>query len=129
MVLQNNHKLDRRGHRSINGQSGLRVPQEVLQQNRALYRRHGNPSHRAALLHDTPCSIVAQSQQEYRGGVDSYRLAYNLHALTRRKWVRERSRVHPLAHKLRVSVRAIYRHYHPPPADRPRASGRTAGDG
>jgi group II intron reverse transcriptase/maturase len=111
VVLQNNHKLDRRGHRSINGQIGLRVPQEVLQQKRSLYLRHGNPIHRAELLHDTPFSIVAQYQQEYRGLVEYYRLAYNLHALNRLKWVMERSLGQTLAHKLRVSVSEIYRHY------------------
>jgi group II intron reverse transcriptase/maturase len=111
VVLQNNRKLDRRGHRSINGQIGLRVPKEVLQKKRSPYLRHGNPVHRAELLHDTPFSIVAQYQQEYRGLVDYYRLAYNLHALNRLKWVMERSLVQTLAHKLRVSVSKIYRHY------------------
>jgi group II intron reverse transcriptase/maturase len=111
VVLQNNRKLDRRGHRSINGQIGLRVPSEVLPQKRSLYVHHGKPIHRAELLHDTPFSIVAQYQQEYRGLVEYYRLAYNLHALNRLKWVMERSLVQTLAHKLRVSVSAIYRHY------------------
>lgn len=77
VVLQNDRKLDRRGHRSINGQIGLRVPPDVLQQKCARYRRHGKPIHRAELLHDTPFSIVAQYQWEYRGVVDYYRLAYN----------------------------------------------------
>src|SRR5215510_6822006 len=85
VVLQNNRKLDRRGHRCLNGQLGLRVPQEVLQQQRTLYVRHGKPRHRAELLHDTPFSIVAQYQQEYRGVVEYYRLAYNLHAFSRLK--------------------------------------------
>lgn len=62
VVLQNNRKLDRRGHRSINGQSGLRVPKEVLQKKRAPYLRHGKPVHRAELLPDPPFSIVAQYQ-------------------------------------------------------------------
>jgi group II intron reverse transcriptase/maturase len=111
MVLQNNRKLDRRGHRSINGQIGLRVPKEVLQKKCSPYLRHGKPVHRAELLHDTPFSIVAQYQQEYRGVVDYYRLAFNLHALNRLKWVMERSLVQTLAYKLRVSVSKIYRHY------------------
>jgi hypothetical protein len=111
VVLQNNHKLDRRGHRCINGQLGLRVPQEVLQQKRSLYVPHGKPRHRAELLHDTPFSIMAQYQQEYRGVVDYYRLAYNLHAFNRLKWVMERSLVQTLAYKLRVSVSTIDRRY------------------
>jgi hypothetical protein len=111
VVLQNNHKLDRCGHRSINGQIGLRVPQEVLQQKRSLSMRHGKPIHRAELLHDTPFSIVAQYQQEDRGVGEYYRLAYNLHALNRLKWVMERSLVQTLAYKLGIRVSEIYRRY------------------
>jgi group II intron reverse transcriptase/maturase len=111
VVLQNDHKLDQRGHRSINGQIGLRVPQDVLQQKRSRYMHHGKPIHRAELLHDTPFSIVAQYQQEYRGVVEYYRLAYNLHALHRLKWVMERSLVQTLAYKLGISVSTGYRRY------------------
>src|SRR3712207_6781068 len=112
VVLQNDRKLDRRGHRCINGQIGLRVPPDVLQQKRALYMRHGKPIRRAELLlHDTPFSIVAQYQQEYRGAVEYYRLAYNLHAFNRVKWVMERSLEQTLAYKLGLSVRTVYRRY------------------
>jgi hypothetical protein len=111
VVLNNNRKLDRRGHRSINGQIGLRVPTGVVQTKRSRYLAHGKPIHRAELLHDTPYSIVAQYQREYRGIVEYYRLAYNLHALNRLKWVMERSLVQTLACKLRVSVCEIYRRY------------------
>jgi group II intron reverse transcriptase/maturase len=111
VVLQNDRKLDRRGHRCINGQIGLRVPPEVLQQKRTLYMRHGKPIHRAELLHDTPFSIVAQYQQEYRGVVEYYRLAYNLHAFNRVKWGMERSLVQTLAYKLGIRVRTGYRRY------------------
>src|SRR5215471_8249123 len=68
-------------------------------------RRHGKPIHRAELLHDTPFRIGAQYQQEYRGVVEYYRLAYNLHAFNRVKWVMERSLVQTLAYKLGISVR------------------------
>ena len=111
VVLQNDRKLDRRGHRSLNGQIGLRVPKDVLQQKRAPYLRHGKPIHRAELLHDTPFSIVAQYQQVYRGIVEYYRLAYNLHQLNRLRWPMERSLVQTLAQKLRISVRTIYHRY------------------
>jgi len=55
---------------------------------------------------------VAQYQQEYRGVVEYYRLAYNLHAFNRLKWVMERSLVQTLAYKLGISVRTVYRRYH-----------------
>lgn len=111
VVLNNNRKLDGRGHRSINGQIGLRVPQDVIQHKRTRYRRHGKVIHRPELRNDAAFSIVAQYQQEYRGVVEYYRLAYNLHRLNQLKWVMERSLVQTLAQKLRISVRQVYRRY------------------
>ena len=110
-VLNNNQKLDGRGHRSINGQIGLRVPRDVIQRKRAPYLRQGKAIHRPELLNDSAFSIVVQYQQEYRGLVEYYRLAYNLHQLNRLKWTMERSLVHTLAHKLRISVSEVYRRY------------------
>jgi hypothetical protein len=84
-VLHNDHKRDRRGHRSINGQIGLRVPMDVVQKTCARYLRHGEPMHRSELIHDSAFSIVAQFQREYRGVVEYYRRAYNLHRPNRLK--------------------------------------------
>ena len=111
VVLNDNQKLDRRGHRSINGQIGLRVPPDVIKSKSARFLLHGKPIHRAELVHDSVFSIVAHYQQEFRGIVEYYRLAYNLYQLNRLKWVMERSLVQTLAHKLRISVRTIYRRY------------------
>jgi group II intron reverse transcriptase/maturase len=111
VVLNNNQKLDRRGHRSINGQIGLKVPPDVVKSKCARFLLHGKPIHRAELIHDSVFSIVAHYQQEFRGIVEYYRLAYNLHQLNRLKWVMERSLTQTLAHKLRISVSTIYRRY------------------
>lgn len=111
VVLNNNQKLDTRGHRSINGQIGLRVPPDIVKSKCARFLRHGKPIHRAELVHDSVFSIVAHYQHEFRGIVEYYRLAYNLHQLNRLKWIMERSLVQTLAHKLRVSVRTIYHRY------------------
>jgi hypothetical protein len=54
---------------------------------------------------------VAQYQQEYRGIVEYYRMAYNLHQLNRLKWVMERSLTQTLALKFKTSVRTIYRRF------------------
>jgi group II intron reverse transcriptase/maturase len=110
-VLYCNHKLDRRGHRSINGQIGLQVPVEVVKNKCQRYQRGGKAIHRAELVHDTPYSIVAQFQQEYRGLVEYYQKAYNLHRFNRLKWIMEQSLVRTLAHKLRVSASQIYDRY------------------
>jgi group II intron reverse transcriptase/maturase len=108
VVRANDTKHDQRGHRSINGQIGLRVPVEVVRAACDRYLRQGKPSHRKELTNDSPYSIVARFQQEYRGLVEYYQLAYNLHRLNRLKWVMEQALTKTLAHKLRLSVHQVY---------------------
>ena len=110
-VLHNDRKRDRRGHRSLNGQIGLRVPPAVVRQKCARYLRHGEPMHRSELVHDSAFSIVAAYQREFRGVVAYYRRAYNLHRLNRLKWAMERSLTRTLALKLRTSVSRVYRRH------------------
>jgi group II intron reverse transcriptase/maturase len=110
--LHNDRKLDQRGHRSINGGIGLKVPADVVKVKCARHMQDGRPIHRPELEHNTVFSIVAQYQQEYRGLVEYYRLAYNLHQLNQLKWVMERSLMQTLAAKLKISVGAVYRRYH-----------------
>jgi hypothetical protein len=74
-VRYHDRTLDRRGHRSLKGPIGLRVPQDVIQSQCLRSRRHGQPIHRAERIHDTAFSLVAQYQQEYRGRVEYDRLA------------------------------------------------------
>lgn len=111
LVLQNDTKRDRRGQRSLNGVIGLRVPLEVVRAKCLPYLSHGKPVHRAERLNDSAYSIVAQYQQEYRGVVEYYRLAYNLHRFSRLRWVMELSLAKTLAGKLRMSVAKVFRHY------------------
>jgi group II intron reverse transcriptase/maturase len=110
-VLYRDSKLDRRGHRCINGQIGLKVPVDVVQAKCDRYLSQGRPCHRTELLHDTPYSIVVQYQQEFRGLAEYYQLAFNLHRLNRLKWVMEQSLVKTLACKLRTSVSQVYQRY------------------
>lgn len=110
-VLNNDRKLDQRGHRCINGQIGLKVPTDVVKAKCDRYLQHGKPIHRPELIHDSVFSIVAQYQQMYRGIVEYYRLAFNLHRINRLKWLMERSLTQTLALKQRVSVRTVYRRY------------------
>jgi len=105
------HKHDHRGRRCINGSVGLRVPQKVVQKHCTKYMRDGKPVHLPERLNDTAYGIVALYQSEYSGVVQYYRLAYNLHTLSRVKWVAEQSLTKTLANKLRVSSREIYRRF------------------
>jgi len=57
-------------------------------------------------------SIVCQYQAEYRGIVQYYRMAYNLHMLGKLKRVMELSLVKTLAKKFKTTCQKIYKQYH-----------------
>ena len=107
------HTLDRNGYRgrSINGDIGLKVPQKVVKEKCKRYRRKGKPIHRAELLNESDYTILATYQLEYRGIVNYYRMAFNLHTLQKLKWVMEQSLTKTLAAKHKISVRKVYRKY------------------
>jgi group II intron reverse transcriptase/maturase len=109
-IHHDNHK-HHGGKRCINGSVGLRVPEEVIRKHCAPYLRHGQPIHRPERLKDSAHSIMARYQAEYSGLVQYYRMAYNLHMLSRVKWVAEQSLVKTLAGKFRTSCRKIYRRF------------------
>jgi hypothetical protein len=110
-VAQADHKHDRRGHRSINGQIGLSVPKRVIQAKCRPYLQRGKPIHLRERIDDSVYTIIAQFQQEYRGLVEYYQLAINRSQLRRLKWVMECSLTKTLAHKLRISVPQVYKRY------------------
>jgi hypothetical protein len=102
-TLHADDKHDQRGQRCINGALGLRVPAAVINTHCAKYMRDGKPQHLMQRVNDSAYSIVAQYQTEYRGVVQYYRLAYNLHQLQKLKWAMERSLTRTLAKKLKTS--------------------------
>lgn len=110
-ILQEDSARDRRGQRSINGQIGLKVPVDVIREKSQRYQKHGKPVHLQARTHDSVYSIVAQYQQEYRGIVQYYQMAYNLHRLNDLRWTMEQSLTKTLATKLKISVHQVYRRY------------------
>jgi group II intron reverse transcriptase/maturase len=111
-TLQADSHHDRLGRRSLNGQLGLHVPREVVRAHCRRYQAHGRPRPLLARGHDSPFSIVAQYQQEYRGVVEYYRLAQNLAQFRRLRGVMEASLVRTLAAKAKTSIAQIYRRYH-----------------
>jgi group II intron reverse transcriptase/maturase len=70
---------DGRAVRTLNGRVGLKVPPDVVRAKCAPYLAHGKPIHRAERSNDDAFSIVARYENEYRGVVNYYRMAYNLH--------------------------------------------------
>ena len=111
VVMHADHKHDHRGHRSINGAIGLKVPAEVIRAKCAPYLRRGKPIQRTERIVDTDFSIVAQFQAEFRGVAQYYKLAFNRHQLGRLKYVMERSLTKTLARKYRTRVGQVYRRY------------------
>jgi len=107
------HTRDRNGYRgrSVNGDIGLKVPQKVGKEKCRRYMRKGKPIHRAELLNESDYTILATYQLEYRGIVNYYRMAFNLHTLQKLKWVMEQSLTKTLAAKHNLSVRKVYQKY------------------
>ena len=109
-------KHDRAHHRRcINGALGLKIPVEVIRTKCALDMRHGQPTDWHARLHATDYSIVTQYQAEYRGLVQYYLMAFNVHRLWQVHRVmqiipgkdageKHRTSVHTIFHKYRATV-------------------------
>ncbi len=111
VTLDADCKHDHRGQRCINGAPGLKVPAAVIREKCSRYMRRGKPIHLAARLQETDFSIVTQYQAEYRGLVQYYLLAFNVHRLWQLHWVTSLSLVKTLANKFRTSARQVRRKY------------------
>jgi hypothetical protein len=110
-VLRADDKHDKRGQRCINGSIGLRIPAHVIHAQCRKYMRHGKPKYLPQRVINDAYSMVARYQAEYRGIVQYYKLAYNLHRLGRLKGVMESSLTKTLAHKYKTTQRQIYRRF------------------
>lgn len=97
--------------RCINGSIGLRIPMQVKQKNLDKYMRKGKPVHLAPRIHNDVYSTIVQYQSEYRGVVQYYRMAYNLHTLQKLKYVMETSLAKTLASKFKTTCSKIFRKY------------------
>ena len=93
--------------RSINGRIGLRIPAEVLKEKCDRYKKNQKIKQRPELENDSDFTIMGLYQMEYRGIVEYYRLAYNLHQLDLLRWIMEVSLTKTLAHKHKTSVQKI----------------------
>ncbi|MQA06540.1 MAG: maturase, partial [Streptosporangiales bacterium] len=99
------------GKRSINGEIGLRVPEDAITRRCSPYMCHGKPWHRPQMLSDQDYSIISQYQAEYRGVVQYYLLAADVCHLNRLHWVMETSLLKTLAGKHGSSVAKMARKY------------------
>lgn len=110
-LMQCNTRLDNRRHRTINAKIELRVPADVIRKKCRPYMRKGKPRERPERLNESPYTIVATYQAEYRGLVEYYRLAHNLATLSRLQWAMQTSLLKTLAAKLHLTVNQVARKY------------------
>jgi group II intron reverse transcriptase/maturase len=111
VVHNNDAKHDRNGHRSINGEVGLKVPMDVVRAKRKPYMRRGKPAAILSRAHDSDFRIVARYQAEFRGIAEYYQMAYNRHRLGLLRWIMERSLAKTLGHKNKISVNKVWHRY------------------
>jgi group II intron reverse transcriptase/maturase len=99
------------GTRHVNGKIALHIPSDVIKDATLNYMSRGKPVHRARLLHLSDLEIVAHYMSEYRGLVQYYLLAHNIHSLSLVTYVAETSLLKTLAAKHKTSVMAMVRKY------------------
>jgi group II intron reverse transcriptase/maturase len=97
-VQHSNHKTTH-GRRAVNGVVRLRVPTAVIKAKCALYLQRGKPATRAPLVNQGEFDIVAAYGAEYRGLVQYYLLAGDVHRLNRLHGVMRTSLLKTLACK------------------------------
>ena len=110
-LMQCDTRLDKRRYRTINAQIELRIPAEVVQKKCQPYMHDGKPRHRPEWLNESPYTLIATYQAEYRGLVEYYRLAHNLATLSKLKWIMQTSLLKTLAAKLHLTVNQAAKKY------------------
>ena len=99
------------GRRSVNGAIQLRVPTVVIKAKCARYMRGGRPERRPELKNEQDFSIISRYGAKYRGIVQYYLLAGDVHRLDRLHWVMLTSLLKTLACKYGSSVSKMARRY------------------
>jgi group II intron reverse transcriptase/maturase len=97
--------------RQLNGLVHLEIPRKVITKICRRYTKHGKPIHRAELLNSSDYDIFTVYQLEYRGLVQYYQMAYNLHKLKKAYWVIRTSLLKTLAAKHKTTVTKTARKY------------------
>jgi hypothetical protein len=103
-TMHSQTRFDKAQRRIIIGQIGLYIPEDVLEQKRKRYLRDGKAYHRAELMNQSEYDIIVRYQWEYRGLVEYYMLAQNLHRLGYLCWTMETSLLKTLAGKGRTTL-------------------------
>ena len=99
------------GRRVANGGIGLRVPRDVIKTKCSRYMQRGRPERRPGLMNEQDHVIISRFEAEYRGVVQYYLLAGDVHRLSRLHWVMATSLLKTLAGKHDSTVSKMARKY------------------
>jgi group II intron reverse transcriptase/maturase len=115
-IHQADNKLSKRKdetlkRRSINGSVRLGIPYRLTHTKSKKYTVNGKPIHRKELTRNSVAEILLQYQTEYRGLVNFYQYAEDIHQLNSLKFIMEQSMMKTIASKLKISVSQAYRKY------------------
>ena len=99
------------GRKTINGSIALRVPTPVIKAKCSPWMARGKPAALTALHNRSDYDIVAAYGAQYRGIVQYYLLAGDVHRMDRLRWVMETSLLKTLAAKHGSSVAKMAARY------------------
>jgi len=99
------------GRRVANGGIRLRVPRDVIKTKCSRYMQRGTPERRPGLMNEQDHVIISRYGAEYRGVVQYYLLASDVHRLSRLHWVMATSLLKTLTGKHDSTVSKMARKY------------------
>jgi group II intron reverse transcriptase/maturase len=98
--------------RTVNGTVWFGVPKEVVTENVRKYTYKGEKAARPEMLENSDYEIIGKYQAEYRGLVNYYCMAHNIHRqLNRVNWACQSSLLRTLARKHKSTIRKTMRKY------------------
>ena len=104
ITVQHNNRQVTGGQREANGKIWLRVPRSVIKAKCAPYLKRGQPARHDPLVNEADYAIVATFGAKFRGIVQYYLLAGDVHRLSTLRWVMETSMLKTLAGKHHSTV-------------------------
>ena len=103
-TMHSQTKVDQRRQRTVSTKIGLYIPEDVWQNKRQRYVRHGKATHRVARMNESAYDIITRYQAAYRGLGAYDTLAPNLSSLRYRGYTRATALLKPLADKGKTTV-------------------------
>lgn len=97
--------------RKANGHIWFGVPREVIQDGVKKYSRNGKIHHRPEWLLNSDYDIISNFQAEYRGLVQYYIMAHNIHLLNKVQWAAATSLLKTLAGKYKSTTTKMSKKY------------------